>query len=353
MENIQSGNGKLAGTVHPQEVKSSTFAFDSRHVLYGRLRPYLNKVLVPEFSGHCSTEIFPLRPDVSLDRRFLFYWLVQSSTVAAIDRTCTGARMPRANVDALLRFNIPLPALSEQNRIVSILDDAFAAITKATESMERLQNLSMQITESHFAAAMDRHTSHWSWRPLGDVCTNLDSRRVPITKSDRKPGPIPYYGASGIVDYVDGWIFDENLLLISEDGANLLSRVYPIAFSVSGKSWVNNHAHVLRFDSSLYQRFIERYINSISIAHLVGGMAQPKLNQRSLNSIPVPWSGSPEEVAAAVQDLDAIDPVATSLSDCYGRKKSLLSDLKQSLLHHAFTGQLTAKSADRLLAEAV
>lgn len=124
---------------------------------------------------------------------------------------------------------------------------------------------------------------------LGDICENLDSRRVPITKKDRIEGEIPYYGASGIVDYVNDFIFDEDLLLVSEDGANLLARTYPIAFSVSGKTWVNNHAHALKFDEPLTQKFIEYYLNSISLKDFVSGMAQPKLNQRALNSIPVPF----------------------------------------------------------------
>jgi type I restriction enzyme, S subunit len=76
----------------------------------------------------------------------------------------------------------------------------------------------------------------WSIESFGDICKNLDSKRVSITKSERESGSIPYYGASGIVDYVDDYIFDEDLLLVSEDGANLLARTYPIAFSISGKT---------------------------------------------------------------------------------------------------------------------
>ena len=127
----------------------------------------------------------------------------------------------------------------------------------------------------------------WKKVRLGDICENLDAKRVPITKAKRVPGKVPYYGASGIVDYVEGYIFNENLLLVSEDGANLLARTYPIAFSISGKTWVNNHAHVLRFKDECTRRFIEYYLNSISLSKFVSGMAQPKLNQKMLVSIPV------------------------------------------------------------------
>lgn len=129
----------------------------------------------------------------------------------------------------------------------------------------------------------------WEVKKLEEVCENLDSKRIPITQKDRNEGKYPYYGASGIVDYVDDFLFDENLLLVSEDGANLLARTYPIAFSVSGKIWVNNHAHVLKFDKISTQRFIEYYLNSIKLDHYISGMAQPKLNQKSLNSIVIPF----------------------------------------------------------------
>jgi type I restriction enzyme S subunit len=113
-------------------------------------------------------------------------------------------------------------------------------------------------------------------------------------------GDIPYYGASGVVDHVADYLFDEDLLLISEDGANLLARTYPIAFSISGKSWVNNHAHVLRFNDPDTQEFVRLYLNSISLEPYVSGMAQPKLNQKQLNRIPIPFPtlGFDSEIAA-------------------------------------------------------
>jgi len=132
------------------------------------------------------------------------------------------------------------------------------------------------------------NTKSWPVRHLPDISENLDSRRIPITSGSRKTGQYPYYGASGIVDYVEEYIFDEDLLLISEDGANLLARVTPIAFPSSGKVWVNNHAHVLRFDNAVTQCYVENLLNMIDISHYVTGTAQPKLNQAKLNAIPIP-----------------------------------------------------------------
>ena len=123
---------------------------------------------------------------------------------------------------------------------------------------------------------------------LDKIAENCDSQRKPVVGSKREVGTIPYYGASGIVDYVKDYIFDGDYLLISEDGANLLARNTPIAFSISGKTWVNNHAHVLKFDEYATRRYVEIYLNSIDISHYVTGGTQPKLNQRNLNKIEIP-----------------------------------------------------------------
>jgi type I restriction enzyme S subunit len=135
----------------------------------------------------------------------------------------------------------------------------------------------------------------WETKTLDQISTNLDSRRVPITKGVRKGGQYPYYGASGIVDYVADYIFDEDALLISEDGANLLARTTPIAFPATGKYWVNNHAHILKFESLTTQRFVELYLESIRLDDYITGAAQPKLNQKALNSIPIPVPPLPEQ----------------------------------------------------------
>jgi type I restriction enzyme S subunit len=152
----------------------------------------------------------------------------------------------------------------------------------------------------------------WPVKPMGEVCENLDSKRIPITKNKRVAGKYPYYGASGVVDHVNDYIFDEDLLLVSEDGANLLARTYPIAFSVVGKVWVNNHAHVLRFPDRASQRFIEFYLNSISLDPYVSGMAQPKLNQKSLNSISIPVPPLPEQRRIVGILDEAFDGIATA-----------------------------------------
>lgn len=135
-------------------------------------------------------------------------------------------------------------------------------------------------------------------------------------------------------------LFDEDLLCVPEDGANLLARTYPIAFSITGKTWVNNHAHVLRFKNMTSQKFVELYLNSIKLNDYVSGMAQPKLNQTMLNRIPIPFS-SVKEQNEIVAKLDKLSTETKKLESIYQRKPALLAELKKSLLQQAFSGALT------------
>ena len=138
------------------------------------------------------------------------------------------------------------------------------------------------------------------------MSVNHDARRVPVKAAERKPGPYPYYGAQGIVDYVDDYIFDGVFLLVAEDGENLRSRNEDIAFMASGKFWVNNHAHILRANSDVATRFLHYAINSSDITGYITGSTIPKLSQRSLRSIliPCPLPAAQEEIVSLLGTLD-------------------------------------------------
>jgi type I restriction enzyme S subunit len=117
-------------------------------------------------------------------------------------------------------------------------------------------------------------------------------------------------------------------------------RSTPIAFSVSGKYWVNNHAHILKFESMATQRFVEFYLESIKIDDFVTGAAQPKLNQKALNSIPIPIPLKPSDQESIVAHLDALAAETQRLTRIYEQKLAALAALKKSLLHQAFSGEL-------------
>jgi len=135
----------------------------------------------------------------------------------------------------------------------------------------------------------------WETNPLSALCDVLDSRRKPITKKDRSPGPYPYYGATGILDYVEGYLFDEKLVLIGEDGAKWGAGDNS-AFSIDGKTWVNNHAHVIRPKrNKVLDKWLIYYLNGEDLSDFITGMTVPKLNQGKLREIPIPLPPIPEQ----------------------------------------------------------
>lgn len=321
--------------------RHSSYNHENSELLLG-CRGSVGQVHESEPKSWITSNSMVVRPDSRrIERAYLRHVLAAADLRMAI----SGTAQPQITRASLASISVALPSLDEQKRIVAILDEAFEGIAKATTNAEKNLANAQELFSSY--RRIQFADSGLEFSPLEAVCENLDSKRVPITKKDREPGEIPYYGASGIVDQVAGWIFNEDILLVSEDGANLLMRTYPIAFSVKGKCWVNNHAHVLRFSEPALQNLIEYYLNSISLERWVSGMAQPKLNQKALNSIPVP-TASPKECEEIVSKLDAVATVTKQAAEAYEQKIATLSELKQSLLHKAFSGQLT--SADTIAA---
>ncbi|WP_288310656.1 restriction endonuclease subunit S [uncultured Acidaminococcus sp.] len=177
-----------------------------------------------------------------------------------------------------------LPERNIQNKIADTLNLLSKLIVAKEKQVKELDKL----IKSRFVEMFgdpSANTKRWKIQRLDEFSENLDFRRKPITASERVKGKYPYYGASGIVDYVEDYIFDDNILLISEDGANLLMRSSPVAFSVHGKVWVNNHAHVYKFTNICIQKYIEIYFSMIDISDQITGSAQPKLNQAKLNAM--------------------------------------------------------------------
>lgn len=129
----------------------------------------------------------------------------------------------------------------------------------------------------------------WKEYKLGEVVNILDYKRVPLSSKERstRQGIYPYYGAQGIIDYIDDYIFDGTYLLIAEDGENLKSQKQKIAQLASGKYWVNNHAHIVESNGKSDIRYIYYILNQLDISGYITGTAQPKLNQANLNSISV------------------------------------------------------------------
>ena len=237
-----------------------------------------------------------------------------------------GATMKHITKKDFDNMLVPYPDMQKQREIAGILSTVDRIIASCQQELTKLD----EFVKSRFIELFGdpvKNPMGWKLHRFNSLCENLDSRRRPIPASEREAGINPYYGASGIVDYVADYIFDENILLVSEDGANLLMRSTPIAFSVSGKVWVNNHAHVVRFEKMSMQKYIEVFFSLIDISDHITGSAQPKLNQAKLNAMmfPVP---SDERLDAFLRFIEQTDKsklvVQQSLEKLETLKKSLM-----------------------------
>jgi type I restriction enzyme S subunit len=233
------------------------------------------------------------------------------------------------------QIEIPVSSIDEQRSIISRLDAAFAHIDALKANAEKQLSEAHQLFQAELTECM-RPKEGWEEKTLPDISENLDSIRVPVTKKNRTEGKYPYYGASGIVDYVDDYLFNEDLLCISEDGANLLMRTYPIAFSISGKVWVNNHAHVLRFKSMTTQKYVEYCFSGMKLDEYITGAAQPKLTQKALNSIVINIPKTIEDQHQIVTRLDALSARIKQLEEVERKTLAECDALKQAMLREVF-----------------
>ena len=371
MEDIESETGRLLSDGHAIEVKSTTFGFDDRHVLYGRLRPYLNKVLLPDFEGHCSTEIIPLIPSEAIDRRYLWYWLTSAQTVEAIDSTCTGARMPRANMDRVLDLLIPVPPLKEQRWIVAVLDDAFAAIATATANAEKNLANARELFEATVRQAFANELVSGAFEDL------RVEKLAASHKGSMRTGPFgsqllhSEFVDSGVaVLGIDNAVANEfrwgKQRFITEEKFKSLSRflVHPgdVIITIMGtcgrcaviphditRAINSKHLFCISVDQKrcapdyLHAYFLHAPDAREYLEERAQGSIMAGLNMGIIKNMPIRLPNLEAQLAI----IDAVDQARQaefSLSKVYQAKLAHYALLKQSLLHSAFTGELeTAK----------
>lgn len=302
---------------------------------------YAGYLIRTRYSADVCAKYFKLFMESTL------YWeQLRDGTIATAQPNCNG--------QTLSKMMIPLPPLAEQRRIVEKVEELMPLVERyekaeakrielekalpgdleksilqeaiqgklveqdpndepASEIIARIEDeKSLRIcgkkNDLRGAFSVDNAPydvpEGWSWCKLGGLCEVLDSQRRPITKSSRKPGPYPYYGASKIQDYVSDYIFDEPLLLLGEDGAKWGAGELS-AFLIDGKTWVNNHAHVLRTETGVDRKYLCLYLVCVDLSGFVTGTTVPKLNQEKMLGIPVPLPPLAEQkrIVAKVDEL--------------------------------------------------
>lgn len=295
-----------------------------------------------------------------LPEYFFHYWRNPSVQLVIEDQTSGSTKQKELALATIQSYIVPLPPLEEQHRIVAKIEEILPYIDQYDKAYTKLETFNKKFPEdmkkSILQMAMQGKLveqrpeegtadelyeqivaekaqrikegkikkekpidfvlsdeipwdlpENWKWVRFRDITINRDAERVPLSVSEREhlEKKYDYYGASGVIDKVDKYLFTEDLVLIGEDGANLLSRSTPIAFIATGKYWVNNHAHVIECCKGVFIKYFVYYINAISLAKYVTGTAQPKMNQARMNGIwiPLPPLEEQKRIVAKIEEL--------------------------------------------------
>ncbi|HCP7380195.1 restriction endonuclease subunit S [Escherichia coli] len=307
--------------------------------------------------GIITSAYLNLRAKSGFDARFLHYYLYSLDTTKVLYKFGSGLRQNLSFLDfkRLPIFEIPEDT---QKLISNYLDKKTALIDEAISIKEKQINLLKErkqiIIQQAVTQGLDPNVpmkdsgvdwigkipAHWNLMSLRYAFEFLNSRRVPISAVEResRQGVYPYYGASGVIDYVDDYIFDEDLILIAEDGANLLSKSTPLAFVATGKYWVNNHAHIIKPKFHGFKYWAE-LLSGLDYTVYISGAAQPKLTRDRLASVLVPVPPK-DEIQEIISFIEGIEPDLNRTIDIQKSQIEKLKEYKTTLINSAVTGKI-------------
>ena len=282
----------------------------------------------------------PYRPIEKFASGYLGYYLNSSAYHNQLIPLMQGIKVASISKSAMKDTDIVYPkSVKEQGKIGDYFQSLDHLITLHQRKCEETKILKKYMLQKMFPQNGQKvpeirfkcFTEDWEQRKLDDVVEFLDTMRKPLEGAKRISGSYPYYGASGIVDYVDGYLFDEELILLSEDGANITDRNYPVCFLASGKYWVNNHAHVLRTKKENENNFICNSLERKDYTQYNTGMAMPKLNKETCRKIPIlcPAFEEQQKIGDYFRSLD-------HLITLHQRKCEELKNIKKFMLQNMF-----------------
>lgn len=296
----------------------------------------------------CNQSLAGFLPSYNVFNSKYLYYNLQSRYFEIRGLAGDGARNG-LNLGLLREILIPIPSIKEQEKIASILSTVDEQIDNVDALIEKNKELKKGLMQTLLTKGIG-HTKfkkteigeipeEWDVKKLECVFEILDSMRKPIKASDREKieGNIPYYGASGVIDWINDYIFDEELILLGEDGENLNSRNSDLAFKISGKTWVNNHAHVFRVINKKECNidFMVYYLEAKDYSIYIAGSAQPKITQAQCRKflLPLPEKQEQDKIASILLESD-------KKIEEYENKKQKLEELKKGLMQELLTGMI-------------
>lgn len=304
LEHLAPDSLKIKRHGVPSDVEGQKLLVKKGQIIFGKRRAYQRKVAVADWDCICSAHAMVLEANPeNIIPEFLPFFMQSDVFMNRAVAISEGSLSPTIKWNSLSRQEFAIPKRSLQKSLVKVFQVIKESLTSTEEALTSLRDLKKVTAISFRKAKHHKNCNDWidskfgkipsSWKikQLDDIFINRDNKRVPVKSSDRKrmAGDIPYYGASGIIDHVNKYIFDEPLMLLSEDGANLVERKTPIAFKVEGRSFVNNHAHVYQPIKLIDIDFAVEMIESIDVSGYLTGTAQPKINKVKADSILIPY----------------------------------------------------------------
>lgn len=262
LEHIESGTGKVIEKINDQDgklIQSITFRFDCRHVLYGKLRPYLNKVVTPDFEGRSTTELLPLLPKDGCVRDYLAWIFRWEETVSEAMRHKTGTRMPRADMDELFKMLVPLPPLPEQERIATKIQELMQEVERARIACEKQLEAAKALATAYLREVFESEESKkWERKRFGEMCKFSSGKFIQKEKV-KSQGPYPVYGANGIIGFTDEKVFDKEVIIIGRVGScGLVNKTV-------GPAWITDNTIVLRPLSQITFDFLYWTLKSLKL----------------------------------------------------------------------------------------
>lgn len=244
---------------------------------------------VPFENMRINSGMVILRNDNDFDSKFLFQLLKSWITKRQISELTTGSAQPQLPIKDLKNIKLIKPTIVEQKQIAEILsslDDKIELNRKVNENLEKLAGILFKKWFVDIGAELPKG---WRMGKFSEAVENFDSKRIPLSSRERekRQGSYPYYGATSIMDYVENYIFDGTYVLLGEDGSVAKEDGKPFVQYVSGKIWVNNHAHVLQGKNGFSTEYVKVFLDQVNIMPFVTGAVQPKLNQANMNRIPM------------------------------------------------------------------
>lgn len=302
---------------------------------------------VSDSDGKASPVVHAYSVAEAADARYLAYLLRTFARVGFITSLARGIRERSTAFDpeTLGSLELSLPPILTQRAIADYLDGETARIDALIAAKKRMVSLLLTRWRTAVSQRMHSLMKHHGTIPLRHLVSCLDGRRVPLSAEERasRTGAYPYYGASSIVDFVDDYLFDETLVLLGEDGAQLADPEYAIAQVVTGKLWVNNHAHVLR-PIRVDPIFLSLHLNTFDRVAFMSGGTREKITQDDMNRILVPNLSVPLQVTEG-QRLEQIRINCDSACVRLNKQIALLREHRQALITAAVTGELDIPEA--------